>query len=177
MPELDAQRAQLVAQKEAAEAVLATTEEGAARGREAAAKAAVGRGQPGWPGCRRAIARRRMSKARSELQSLQADLQNARAGAEPRAGAAATRAHRRTSAYDAAVARYGRLQGQVNAAAAKLKMMEAAIGRKKSPRSKADLARLQANFDLLLAGTRQEEIDEAAAQVAQLDAPRSTRST
>jgi 3-oxoacyl-(acyl-carrier-protein) synthase III len=74
------------------------------------------------------------------------------------------------SEYDAAYARYGRLEGQVNSANAKFKMMESGYRVEEIAESAADLARLQANYDLLLAGTRQEEIDEARAKVAELEA-------
>jgi len=73
-------------------------------------------------------------------------------------------------AYDAAQARHSKLLAQVSAAVAKTKLMESGYRVEEIAEAKAGLAELQANYDLLLAGTRQEEIAEAKAKVAQLSA-------
>ena len=56
-------------------------------------------------------------------------------------------------------------------------MMESGYRTEEIAEAEAELARLQAAYDLLLAGTRQEEIDEAAAKVAGAARHRSPRST
>lgn len=167
MPELDAQRAQLVAQKEAAEAVLEKLKNGPRKEEKEAAKAAVEAAAARLTRMQKGFRAEEIEQARNELSSLQADLQNAilelnRERALLEKGASAK------TDYDAAVARHGRLQGQVSAAAAKLKMYETGFRPEEIAEMQADLARLQANYDLLLAGTRPEEIEEATARVNEL---------
>jgi multidrug resistance efflux pump len=72
--------------------------------------------------------------------------------------------------YDTAVAKYGRLKGQVDALDAKLRMYTKGYRDQEIAETKAELARLQANLDLLHAGTREEDKAEARAQIAHLDA-------
>jgi multidrug resistance efflux pump len=169
MPELDAQRAQLVAQEDAAEAVLAKLKNGAREEEKAAGKAAVDAAAARLARMRHGFRDEEKVQARSELQALEADLENALAELN-RERSLLGKGASTVQQYDAAVARHSRLVGQVNAAAAKVKMYETGYRPEEIAEAHADLARLQANYDLLLAGTRQEEIDEAAARVSQLQA-------
>ena len=169
MPELDSQRGQLVAQKEAAEAVLARLENGARKEEIAAAKAAVDAAAARLARMEHGYRVEEIEEARQDLQAIEADLQNAlqelnRERSLMAKGAATVQQ------YDTANARYSRLQAQASAANAKVKMMESGYRLEEIAESKADVARLQANYDLLLAGTRSEEIDEQRAKVADLAA-------
>ena len=62
MPELDAQRSQLVAQQQAAEAVLAKLREGPRKEEKEAARRRSMRRRPAWRGCRPVIEQKRKNK-------------------------------------------------------------------------------------------------------------------
>jgi multidrug resistance efflux pump len=86
------------------------------------------------------------------------------------------------ASYDAARARAESLEAQVSAATAKAKMMDKGYRPEEIAESRADLNRLQANLDLLEAGARQEDKDEAQAkidgiiaQIVELDVKRAER--
>jgi multidrug resistance efflux pump len=181
MPELDSQRAHLEAQQQAAQAVLARLENGPRPEELAAAEAAVRSAQARVERMKKGYRQEEIAMAQSEVESLEADLENALGDVNRERGLLQKGAVT-TASYEAMVARHGRLQGQVNAAAAKLRMMEAGYRPEEVAETVAELARLQANYDLLKAGTRQEEIDEAraqvtglAAQIAELDVKRNER--
>jgi membrane fusion protein YbhG len=169
MPELDAQRGQLVAQKAAAEAVLVKLEHGARKEEKAAAKAAVDSAAAVLARMEHGYREEEREQARQELQALEADLQNAQQDLY-RERNLLSKGASTLQAYDAANARYSKLQAQAGAAGAKSKMMETGYRPEEIAEKKAEMARLQANHDLLLAGTRQEEIDEGRAKVADLQA-------
>lgn len=167
MPELDAQRAQLVAQKEASEAVLARLKNGPRAEEKAAAKASLDAATARLARMTKGYREEEKTQARGEMESLQAEFQNASQDMT-RERAIFERGASTVALYDAAAARQSRLQGQVQAAAAKLKMLESGFRVEDIAEMEADRARLQANLDLLLAGTRPEEIEEAQARVADL---------
>jgi len=169
MPELDAQRGQLVAQKEAAEAVLARLEHGPRAEEKAAAKAAVDSAAARLDRMQHGYRAEEKEQARQELQALEADLQNALQDLN-RERSLLGKGASTLQQYDAANARHAKLLAQVNAASAKAKMMESGYRLEEIEEAKAEVARLQANYELLLAGTRQEEIDEARAKVADYQA-------
>src|SRR5262249_34862559 len=124
LPELRAQRDQTVAKLKAAQADLLRARNGARAEEKAAAKAAGG---PAAARHQRLVAGTRQEEkdqARADLESLQAELKRAelelqRTGQLLRGRAEALAAH------DAAVAARGKLQGQADAARAKLEMLEA----------------------------------------------------
>ena len=169
MPELDSQRGQLVAQKEAAEAILARLENGARKEEIAAAKAAVDAAAARLSRMQTGFREEEKEQARQDQQAIEADLQNALQELN-RERSLMARGASKLQDYDAANARFSRLQAQVSAANAKVKMMESGYRVEEIAESKADVARLQANYELLQAGTRPEEIDEAKARVAGLAA-------
>jgi HlyD family secretion protein len=169
MPELDAQRDQLEAQKAAAQAVVERLENGPRPEEIAAAKASVDAAKARLARMEHGYRVEEQVQAQQELQALDAQLQNAMQELNRERNLLAKGAST-LQAYDAANARHSRLQAEANAASAKSKMMESGYRPEEIAESKADLARLQANYELLLAGTRQEEIAEARARVAELDA-------
>lgn len=169
MPELDAQHAQLVAQRAAASAVLAKLKEGPRKEELEAARAAVAAAEARYELMKAGFREEMKDQVAGEVESLKADLANAQVDMD-RARELYERKATSKEQYDAAVARYGRLRGQYNAAAAKQEMYRAGNRPEEKAESKAELARLQANLDLLEAGTRPEDIAEAEAQVAALAA-------
>jgi HlyD family secretion protein len=169
MPELDAQYDQLVAQKQAAEATLAKLEAGPRKEEIAAAKAAADAAQARLDLMNAGFRIEEKEQVAADLEALRADLTNARTDMDRERELLAKKATSQGT-YDAAVARYGRLRGQVNALEAKLKMYEKGFRDEEVAQAAAEYARLKANHDLLLAGTRPEEKAEARAQVAQLAA-------
>jgi multidrug resistance efflux pump len=169
MPELDAQYAQLEAQKQAAEAELAKLVNGPRKEEIAAAQSALDAANARLNRMQAGFRREETEQVAAELEAAQADLTNARVEMERERELLVKKATSR-EAFDAAVARYGKFHGQVNSLAAKLKMYEKGYREEEIAESAADAARLKANLDLLKAGTRREEIDEARAQVDQLTA-------
>jgi multidrug resistance efflux pump len=169
MPELDAQRAQLVAQREAAEAVLMRLEHGPRAEEKAAAKAAVESAAARLAKMQRGYRAEEVEEERKNLQAIEADLQNAQVELNRERSLMAKGAST-VQSYDAANARHSRLLAQAQAATAKVKMMESGYRAEEIAESKAEVARLQANYDLQLAGTRPEEIEEARARVNDLAA-------
>jgi multidrug resistance efflux pump len=169
MPELDAQRAQLVAQKATAQAVLERLENGPREEEKAAAQAALDAAEARLARMEHGYRAEEVEQARQELHALQADLENATSELNRERNLYAKNATT-LAAYDAAQARHSRLQAQANAAEAKVRMMESGYRREEVAEAKAQVAELRANYELLLAGTRQEQIDEARAKVAELAA-------
>src|SRR6184192_1129371 len=123
MPELDAQRGQLVAQKEAAAAVLMRLENGARLEEKAAAKAAVDSAAARLARMQHGYRPEEIEEARRDSQAVDADLENALVELNRQRSLMAKGATT-TQQYDSASARYSRLQAQTQSANAKLKMME-----------------------------------------------------
>ncbi len=169
MPELDAQRGQLVAQKEAAEAVLMRLEHGPRAEEKAAAKAAMESAAARLAKMKSGYRSEEIEEERRNLQAIEADLQNAQQELN-RERSLMSKGASTVQNYDAANARHSRLLAQMQAATAKLKMMESGYRPEEIAESNAEVARLQANYDLLLAGTRPEEIEEARSRVSELAA-------
>jgi multidrug resistance efflux pump len=169
MPELDAQRAQLVAQKAAAEAVLARLESGSREEEKAAAKAAVAVAQARLNRMTTGYRTEEKEQARSELQAIDAEIQNALAELNRERTLLARNAST-AAQYDAASARYGKLLGQQNAASARLRLLEAGYRDEEVAEARADVARLQAQYELILAGAREEDKQEQRANIEKLQA-------
>ena len=181
MPELDAQRLQLVAQRSAAEADferlqnLARPEElAASRAAVAAAKARLNLMETGFREEEKLQAWKQVEGLQASLVSAEKDVVREQA-VLPKGGTT-------QASYDAARARAESLQAQVSAATAKAKMMDKGYRPEEIAETSADLSRLQANLDLLEAGARQEDkdaaqakIDGIIAQIAELDIKRAER--
>ncbi|WP_425614435.1 HlyD family secretion protein [Anatilimnocola sp. NA78] len=169
MPELDSQHAQLQAQLAAAEAILTRLEKGPRKEEIAASQAAKEAAEARLARMKKGFRQEETEQVNADLEAAKAELENARTDMIREKGLLDKAATSRGT-YDAAVARYGRLHGQVNSLAAKLRMYESGYREEEIAESVAELARLQANLDLLHAGTRVEEIDEAKATVQNLRA-------
>jgi multidrug resistance efflux pump len=167
VPELQAQRDQLNAKLRAAVADLEKARYGARVEEKAAAKAAVEVAQARHERLLAGSRQEEIDQARSELESIAADLKLTERELE-RAGTLLRDRAESRAVYDAAVAARGRLQGQRNAARAKLDLLEAGARDEDLAEAAAELARARANHELLLAGTRSEEVAVAEARVAEL---------
>src|SRR3954453_20308043 len=102
MPELDAQRGQLVAQKEAAQAVLERLQNGPRPEEIAASKGSVDAAEARLARMREGYRPEEVAPARDDLQALEADLQNAQQGLT-RERALQGRGASSASALDAAI--------------------------------------------------------------------------
>lgn len=181
MPELDAQRAGLVAQRSAAEADLERLENLARPEELEASRAAVAAAQARLKRMETGFREEEKVQAWKEVEGLQASLVSAQKDVS-REQAVLPKGGTTQASYDAALARAESLQAQVGAATAKAKMMDKGYRPEEIAESHADLNRLQANLDLLEAGARQEDKDEAQAkidgiiaQIAEVDIKRAER--
>jgi multidrug resistance efflux pump len=181
MPELDVQRKQFEAQLAAARAVLARAEKGPRDEEKAAAKADVAAAEARLARMRKGYRTEEKDQARKEEEAIVAEMQNAYQELT-RERTLLNKGATSTEAYEAHIAKHNRLQAQAAAAAAKTAMMEAGYRPEEVAEAEADLARYQADYDLLQAGTRQEDKDEAAAkvnliqsQIEELDVKRAER--
>jgi multidrug resistance efflux pump len=169
VPELQAQYEQMQARLQAAEADLEKAKKGARPEEKAAARAARDAARARWQRIKAGARPEEIEQARSELASAEAELK----GTEKDWNRAAELYPRRAvsgAEYDAAVTAHDRAQGRVDAARARLKLLRAGSRPEEIAEAAADLARAQANFDLLEAGTRSEDIAQAQARVAELKA-------
>lgn len=171
LPELDAQKSQLEAQIAQSEAVLLRLKNGPRTEEIAAAKAAKDAAQAQHDLMKDGFRSEEVAQARNEMLGLDAEMQQASQELE-RQRSLLTKSPGSTSIsqYDAAVGRFGRIQGQYNAANERLKMMEKGRRPQEIAAALADFHRAEANYQLLLAGTRPEDIAEAGAKVEQLKA-------
>jgi multidrug resistance efflux pump len=169
VPELQAQYEQMQARLQAAEADLEKARNGARVEEKAAARAARDAARSRWERLKAGSRVEEIEQAQSELASAEADLKGARKEAERSTTLYARKAVSGTD-YDAAVTALERAQGRASAARARLKLLQAGSRPEEIAEAAAELARAQANFDLLEAGTRSEDIAQAQARVAELKA-------
>jgi multidrug resistance efflux pump len=181
MPELDAQRSQLVAQRRAAEADLERLENLARPEELAASRAAVAAAKAKLDLMEMGYREEEKVQAWKEVEGLQASLVSAQKDVA-REQAVLPKGGTTQASYDAARARAESLQAQVSAATAKAEMMDKGYRPEEIAQSRAELHRLQANLELLEAGARQEDkdaaqakIDGIIAEIAELDVKRAER--
>jgi multidrug resistance efflux pump len=169
VPELQAQYGQVQARLEAAEADLEKANKGARPEERAAACAARDAARARWQRLKAGSRIEEIEQAQSDLASAEADLKGMRKEWERMAELYPRHAVSQAD-YDAAVTALDRTQGRVNAARAHLKLLQAGSRPEEIAEAAAELARAQANLDLLEAGTRSEDIAQAQAHVAELRA-------
>jgi multidrug resistance efflux pump len=167
VPELQAQHEQTQARLQAAEADLDKAKNGPRPEEKAAALAALESAQARWQRLKAGSRAEEIDQASAELASAEADLKGARQDWD-RVKELSTRNAVSRADYDAAAMALGRTQGRVNAARAHLKLLQAGSRPEEIAEAAAEVARCQANSDLLAAGTRSEEIAAAQARVAEL---------
>jgi multidrug resistance efflux pump len=167
--ELDARREQLQARLGAALAALEKAGNGSRPEERAAALAAVRGAEARLRRLKAGSRVEEVEQARQELAALLASLgrteQESRRETLLRASRASSEAQ-----YEAARAAWGQLRGQVGAARARLKLLEAGPLPAEVAEAEARVAELRARHELLVAGTRAEEVAEARARVAELRA-------
>jgi multidrug resistance efflux pump len=167
VPELRAQREQVQAQIDAAQADLDKAIAGPRKEEIRAAAATVQLQQAQYDQVVAGNRIEQIEQAQADVEALEADFQTAQQDLNRERSLLAKGASAQAT-YDAAFGKYGRLQGQLEAAQAKLVLLEKGSRVEEVAQSKAELAKAQANYDLLLAGTRKEDIEAARAAVAQL---------
>lgn len=169
MPEMEAQRKQLAAQVQAAEATLEKAKNGPRTEEKEAAKAAMEAAQAKHKMMAAGYRDEEKRQARAELENAEADLKLARDEFDR-----ADRLYRQGSMskadFDTARANRERWQARVANAKAKQELMLAGYRPEEVEVAHAEFKRAKAGYDLLLAGTRSEEIAEAAAKVEEVKA-------
>jgi membrane fusion protein YbhG len=168
LPELEAQRDQVRAKLQSAEAILAKAIAGprkqerlAAEEAMNAAKARLAKLEAGYRDEEKIQARAELAIWTAELEPARRDLKR-----EQQLGSTASTAQKQ----EGALAYYNRIQSQIRSAQARVEMLEKGYRPEEIAEAKAELARATAQYELMEAGTRSEEVDEARADVAELEA-------
>ena len=166
VPELAAQRLQYQGRLQAAEADLEKALNGSRPEELDAARAAVEAARARWQRLKAGARAEEIRQARGDVESARADLGVARSdlGRSERLGQSRAQAQ---ADYDKALATRDRCQGQLAAAQAHLDLLLAGTRQEEIDEAAAELKRCQANCDLLVAGTRSEEIAAARARVVE----------
>jgi HlyD family secretion protein len=166
-PELQAQRAQAQARLEAASADLDKARNGPRAEDKAAARAALKSAEARLEKLEAGPRMEEIEQARADLDSARAELK--RNEQELRRTTELFRKRSLAKAdLDAAVAAFGKSRGQADACQARLKMLLAGTRQEEKDEARAEVARARANWEVLEAGTRPEEIAAAEARVAEL---------
>jgi multidrug resistance efflux pump len=167
VPELQAQRQQLQARLLQAEADLEKAKNGPRAEEKEAARAAVEAAKARWERLKAGWREEEKRQARSDQETAEADLKLAREEFER-----AERLYRQNSSsraeFDAARAARDRALGRHAAALAHREMLDAGSRPEDIAEAAAQLKQAQANYDLLLAGTRSEDLAAAEARVAEV---------
>jgi multidrug resistance efflux pump len=164
VPELQAQRQQLQARLHQAEADLEKAKNGPRPEEKEAARAALEAARARWERLKAGWREEEKRQARSELETAEADLKLAREEFD-RAERLFRQASSSRADYDAARAARDRAVGRQAAAAARCEMLQAGSRPEDIAEAAAQLKQAQANYDLLLAGTRAEDIAAAEARL------------
>jgi multidrug resistance efflux pump len=166
VPELEAQRLQAQARLEQAEADREKAENGPRTEERDAARAAVASARARWQRLKAGPRAEEIQQARAELDAARAELGLARQ--DHTRAVNMYRAHALArSDYDQAVSTRLGAQGRTEAAQAHLDVLLAGSRPEEIDEAAAELRRCQANYDLLLAGTRSEELAAARARASE----------
>jgi multidrug resistance efflux pump len=165
VPELRAQKAQLEAKVQAAEAELdrilngpRPQEKEAARAAMQSAKARRDKVKAGWREEEKRQVQNEMDAAEAETKQTKEDYERALQLYRTKAGSRAD--------LDTTLAARDRAQARLRAAQARHEMYEAGSRKEDKAEAKAEFERYQANFNLLEAGSREEDKAEARAKLA-----------
>lgn len=164
-PELEAQREVLRAKVKEAEAELAKAVAGPRSEEIEAATAAVEAARARWLKCKNGFREEEKRQAKSELEAALADEQYARE--EFQRAARLVRQGGTKQDYDNWKATLDRAKGRVAAARARYDLMLAGSREEDLAEAQAELRRLEANERLLRAGTRPEDLASAKARLAE----------
>jgi HlyD family secretion protein len=167
VPELQAQRQQLQARLLQAEADLEKAKNGPRPEEKEAARSAMEAARARWERLKAGWRVEEKRQAQSDKEAAEADLKLAREEFER-----VDRLYRQGSSsraeYDTARAARDRALGRYAAAAAHFDMLQAGSRPEDIAEAAAQLKQAQANYDLLLAGTRSEDLAAAEARVAEV---------
>jgi multidrug resistance efflux pump len=166
VPELQAQRQQLQARLLQAEADMEKAKNGPRAEEKQAAQATLEAARARWERLKAGWREEEKRQARSDLETAEADLKLARKDFDR-----VERLYRQASSaraeYDAARAARDRALGRQAAVRAHLDMLQAGSRPEDIAEAAAQVKQAQANYDLLLAGTRSEDLAAAEAHVAE----------
>jgi multidrug resistance efflux pump len=166
MPELQAQRDQFAAKLAAMEAQLDKARSGPRSEDKAAAAANLKAMEARWQKLKAGSRVEEIEHAKSEVAMVAAELVRARLSYERHK--ALPPAATSKAQLEIEEANYLRLQGQRLAVQAKLDLLLAGSRPEEIAEAEAEVARARAQYELLQAGTRSEELAEAEARVAEL---------
>ncbi len=169
LPELQAQKEQLEAKVRAAYAELERARNGARPEEKAAAQAAYQAAQANYLRIKAGARPQEIAQARAELASARAELKRSEHDLE-RSSTLYQRQAESRAAYDAALAARDRLHGEVNRLQARLDLLLAGSRPEEVEEAAAKMGQAKANYDVLVAGTRAEDIAAAEARHAELQA-------
>jgi multidrug resistance efflux pump len=168
-PELESQRQQLQARLQSAEADLEKSKNGFRKEEKDAARSAFEATRARWQRLKSGSRPEEIEEAAGDLARADADLKLCRQKYErTRTLNAAVTASQEE--YDAALAAMNRAKAQVDAARAHLKLLRAGSRQEDIDEAAAEMKRAQANLELLLAGTRPEDIAAAEGRVLEMRA-------
>lgn len=166
-PELEAQRSQLQARQRAAAADLERANNGPRYQELEAAREAVESARARWRRLQAGSRPEEVRQARGELESAEADLAAAQSELSRQKRMLPERASSQNE-HDQALAGRDRAQGKVRGARAHLDLLLAGARQEEIDEATAEMKRLQASYDLLRAGTRAEEIAAAEARLLEV---------
>jgi multidrug resistance efflux pump len=166
VPELEAQRQQAEGALRSAEAEFEKAKNGARPEEKEAARDAVAAAEARLRRLRKGPRDEEIRQAEADLEAAEADLKLARQKYE-RTGRLVTVAGASQEEQDTAVAVLGRLQAQARSAKARLDMLRAGTRPEEIDEAAAQLKQARAQLDLLLAGTRSEDVAAAEARVTE----------
>lgn len=162
-PEVEAQLVQAKARLAAVEAELEKALAGARPEEKEAARAAAEAASARWERVRAGWREEEKRQARSELESAEADLKLARTEFE-RIDRLYSQGTESRAVWDTALAARNRAAGRADAAKARVDMLAAGSRPEDIAEAAAELRRAQAQYDLILAGTRAEDVAQAKAR-------------
>lgn len=168
-PELHARKQRLDAQHRAAQAALDKAEHGPRPEEIAAARATAKMAEARWKMMQAGSRPQDVEHARAELETWKPDLKRAESDLA-RARRLVDEKVLTPSDLANAEAEYGRLSGQIRTARARLDLLEAGFRSEEIDEAAAKYEQAKASLDLLLAGTRAEDIAVAFAQRDELRA-------
>jgi multidrug resistance efflux pump len=166
-PELESQRRQLQARLRSAEADLDKCKNGFRREEKDAARSAFEAARARWQRLKSGSRPEEIEEAADDLARAEADLKLYRQKYErtKTLNAAVTASQEE---YDSALAAMNRAKAQADAARAHLKLLRAGSRQEDIDEGAAEMKRAQANLELLLAGTRPEDIAAAEARMLEM---------
>jgi multidrug resistance efflux pump len=169
IPELRAQRGQLVAQINAAKAAAAKADKGPLQEEYKASELAVAAAQARYDKMKEGSRKNEIEQAKKNLEAWEVDLATARRNLQRIAGLVQSKAASQKE-LDDADGLYRRLEATVNEAKARFDLITEGFRKEEKDEALAELHRAEANDALLRTGTREEDKAAAHARVAELEA-------